>query len=250
MGTNPNPGRITDASWWFMGELLALEPGTRSGGIYADKPGYHGSRDDNDPDDYSVREPEDKLGPPDKGAGYDWIFPDAQKGDYRRFAVYGRRVREAFDRRDPRLDGWREYLGQTDLDTAPEGLDFRHRTTRVPDGSHSWHAHLSEDRGLVADYQNKRAMLSVLRGESLEQYLSTLGEDMRPYMLIRYKGQPHVFALFTNGGARWIGPAECKRLLAGGLVIDETTYKDEIARIAAVTGQLPRNWPDPLPMPD
>ena len=37
MAVNPNPSRITDASWWFMEQLLLLQPGSRNGGIFANK---------------------------------------------------------------------------------------------------------------------------------------------------------------------------------------------------------------------
>jgi hypothetical protein len=181
MATNPNSARITDASWWFMQQLLIDAPGSTNGGTYTDKPGYHGTRAQNVArdggfTDYSVRAPADRLGPDDKTAGYDWVFPEAQAGDYRRMAAYGARLRAAFLARDPRLDGWREALGQTDLDTPPEGLDFQGHYERQPDGTHSWHWHLSEVRQHVESYDNKRAMLSVLRGETLAQYQQ--GDDM------------------------------------------------------------------------
>ena len=47
MATNPNPSRITDASWWLMEQLLALQPGTANGGIYANRSGYHNTRSAN-----------------------------------------------------------------------------------------------------------------------------------------------------------------------------------------------------------
>jgi hypothetical protein len=172
--------RVTAESARFMNALVALEPETEDSGIYGDKPGYHGTRAENierdgENGDYSVRAPLDKQGPADKGAAYDWTHHKAQRGDYSSMAKYGRRLRAAFDAKDPRLFGWREALGQTDLDAAPEGLDFQGWYTRVPDGTHSWHWHLSELRAFVASWDNKACMLSVLSGETLAAYLARGG---------------------------------------------------------------------------
>ena len=175
MTTNPNPARVTAAMWWLWEQLHVLEPTSQLGGIYASKPGYHGTRAENDPDNYSVRDAVDKLGPDDKSGGIDWTMPEAQTGDYRRMARYGDRLEAAHTARDPRLAGWREALGQTDLDATAEGLDFRYWTRRTPDGSHAWHWHLSECRAYTESYDNKKALLSVLKGETLAQYLAAGG---------------------------------------------------------------------------
>jgi hypothetical protein len=179
---NPNPARITDASWWFMQQLLALEPGTQNGGIYANKAGYHNARSNLQAspqwsNDYSIRLPADRRGPADKAAGYDWTFPEAQRGDYRRIMLYGRRIAVAFAGRDPRLAGWREVLVQADPDANAEGYDFVTWTTRTPDSSHLWHMHLSELRQFTEDRANKEAMLSVLRGE--EETMPITDEDAK-----------------------------------------------------------------------
>lgn len=173
--------RITDASARFMNALVALEPETENSGIYANKPGYHGTRAENDRrsglgKDYSCRAARDRLGPSDKAAAYDWTHRKAQRGDYSSMAKYGARLRAAFDARDPRLFGWREALGQTDRDRTPEGLDFQGWYTRTPDSTHEWHWHFSELREFVESWINKLCMLSVLKGETLKQYLDAGGQ--------------------------------------------------------------------------
>lgn len=177
---NPNPSRIADASWRFMLALLALEPETQNVGIYADKPGYHNTRNANAANDYSRRHPLDLLGPGDKAAGYDWKHLAAARGDYRSMAKYGARLKAAHAARDPRLYGWREAQGQTDVDSAPEELNFGADgwTTGTPSASHAWHWHLSEHRAFVASWANKECMLSILRGESLVDYLARGGQLM------------------------------------------------------------------------
>lgn len=175
MGPNPNPARITDASWWFMQQMVALHAGTQNGGIYAAKPGYHNTRQGNKPSDYSVAEfVADRRGPGDKSAGYDWTFTDAQAGRYINIAVYSQRLlRSGQDRNDPRLNGWREFYGQADTDMQIEGWDFQKYSPTSSDPSHLWHIHLSELREYVGDRENKEKMLSVLRGETYQQYLAS-----------------------------------------------------------------------------
>lgn len=184
MADNPNKGRITDESWRFMQELLAMEPGTENSGIYANKPGYHGTLEENEArdakdgdSDYSREHPLDLLGPRDKAAAYDWTHGAAQSGDYRSMAKYGNRLKAAFDARDPRLNGWAEAQGQTDLDATPEELNFGPAWTKgTPSSSHAWHWHLSERRAYVGSWVNKECMLSILRGESLAAYLARGGQ--------------------------------------------------------------------------
>lgn len=227
MAANPNPGMITDASWYFMGELVAMEPGTENSGIYGNKPGYHGTRAENDKrsgvaKDYSCKAPLDRQGPSGKAAGYDWTFKSAQSGDYRQMAKIGDRLEAAFSARDPRLAGWREALGQTDTDKAPEGLDFQGWFRRTPDGTHSWHWHLSELRAFVESYINKQAMLSVLRGETLAAYLARGGRligmegDTTMSVLVRKNGELKVW-LADGITRRWVkSPTELAAIVAAG----------------------------------
>jgi hypothetical protein len=209
-----------------MGELVAMEPGTVNSGIYADKPGYHGTRAQNDAragvaQDYSCKATLDRQGPSDKAAGYDWTFKSAQAGDYRQMAKIGDRLEAAFVARDPRLRGWREALGQTDTDKAPEGLDFQGWYRRVPDSTHEWHFHLSELRAFVESYINKQAMLSVLRGETLAAYLARGGrligmEGETMSVLVRKKGELKVW-LADGILRRWVeSPTELAAIQAAG----------------------------------
>lgn len=171
---NPNPSRVTDAQWRLWEELKRLEPETELGGFYANKSGYHSTRADNDrfwPGNYSVRDAVDRRGPADKTAGLDWTFPSAQRGDYTLISKYCRRLMaSSVDLDDERLNGWREWYGQTDNDTAVEGWDCRYLEAVTSDSSHLWHIHFSETRELVGDWANKDALLSVLRGEPLQAW--------------------------------------------------------------------------------
>lgn len=160
--------------WWLWEQLLALEPTSQLGGIYANKSGYHNTRAANAkswPGNYSIRDPEDKGGPADKAAAIDWSFPEAWSGDYTRIVKYSQRLmKSSVDPDDPRLDGWREWYGQADADSQVEGYDTRHLYPVSSDPSHLRHIHASEDRDKVEDYANKRAFLSVVKGESTQQW--------------------------------------------------------------------------------
>ncbi|TDV44251.1 hypothetical protein [Actinophytocola oryzae] len=193
--TNPNPARITDESWWLMQQLLALQPGSQNGGIYDNKPGYHNTRDANAADDYSIRDPEDQGGPSDKAAAYDWTFPDAQSGNYATIAMYAQRLlASGQDPNDPRMDGWKEFFGQTNNDSHVEGWDFRRDKDATSKPSHLWHIHLSEDRDKVTSLDNKLAALSVLRGETVAQW-----RGKRSAVAVGADGQLQMFATGADG---------------------------------------------------
>lgn len=172
-GANPNPGNITDAMWWLWQQLQALEPTSQLGGIYANKPGYHNCRKNLPSYDYSVcDQPPDGGGPNWAAAAIDWTFPEAQSGNYSRIAKYTKRLlASAQDPNDPRLNGWREFFGQADDDRYVEGWDMRYGCASTSDESHLWHIHLSENRDQTESRANKEALLSVLKGETVDEWL-------------------------------------------------------------------------------
>lgn len=181
MASNPNPSRVTDELWRFWTEFKALEPSVELGGIYANKSGYHNSRNANSSSNYSVREAEDQSGPGDKSAAIDLTFPDAQRGDYRTINKYCQRLlASSKDSNDPRLDDIREWYGQTDSDSHVEGWDCRHLLDITSDNSHLWHIHISVDRGKVAIWATYAKVLSVLRGETVAQWRAGTGASPTP----------------------------------------------------------------------
>jgi hypothetical protein len=171
MAANPNPARITAEFWYLWEELHKLEPSSQLGGIYTAKPGYHGTRAENQakwPGNYSIVDKEDLGGPSDKAAAIDWTFPDAQAGHYATIDKYSSRLlASGKDPNDSRLDGWREFFGQADSDTGVEGWDFRYVEASSSDSSHLWHIHLSCDRDKVTSKANMDKLLEVLRGDDM-----------------------------------------------------------------------------------
>lgn len=177
---NPNRSRITDAMWWLWLGLDSFEPeDTELGGIFANKSGFHNTRANNDaywPGNYSVRDAIDRQGPADKAAAIDWTFRSAQRGDYTNISKYFARFVNAAKANDPRLRGWKEGFGQADRDSEVEGWDIRKNCPSSSDSSHLWHIHLSETRAHTESFWNKAALLSVLSGESLADYLARGGQ--------------------------------------------------------------------------
>lgn len=197
---------ITAESQRFADELVAMEPGTEIAGIYVNKPGFHGTRKENQARDeqdgdvnYSVEHPLDLQGPDDKAAAYDWTHWAAQSGDYRSMAKYGDRLEAAFLDRDPRLYGWHEAQGQTDTDKAPEELNFDDWTRGVPSDSHAWHWHFSEHRAFADDWDNKECMLSILRGETLASYLARGGRLMNEESDMSEWSKPDPYGVDPDG---------------------------------------------------
>jgi hypothetical protein len=233
-GANPNPARITDAMWWLWGQLQALEPSSKLGGIYANKPGYHNGREYLPAYDYSVADnPPDWGGPSDKAAAIDWTFPDAQSGDYSTIALYTRRLlASAQDPDDHRLDGWREFFGNADDDTYVEGWDCRYGCPSTSDSSHLWHIHASEDRDKAADYENKEKFLSVVRGDpSWAQrsmgngdggvLVTCPSEPKRTdlFYVVPGGGVMHKWWSSGNPSAMWTGSGVKTENLGGGIVV-------------------------------
>lgn len=162
---------ITEEHCRFINEVAKLEPAD-TGDLYpyVRQAGYHGSRADNialgRTNDYSIRSADDKAGPSDKTAGFDWISEAARlRNDHTIMYRYASRIRDAYNRRDPRLRGWREWL--TYLDGKLIGYDFVGWYTRTPDSSHGMHHHLSKLRRYTTDWPSYAAMLSILVDEPL-----------------------------------------------------------------------------------
>lgn len=172
---------VTVEMAWLMGELLVLEPGSQNGGIFANKSGYHNTRNNhlrNRPGDYSIQDAVDREGPGDKAGAFDWTFPDAQRGRYETISRYmSRIIASGKDPDDPRLNGWREFYGQADGDREVEGWDSRYLVPVTSDSSHLWHIHGSVSRKYADDLDTMKALLSVIKGETVEQWV-TGGGDM------------------------------------------------------------------------
>jgi peptidoglycan hydrolase-like protein with peptidoglycan-binding domain len=162
---------IEDVLWPGM---KALEPKSQLGGILARKPGYHNSRDHLPSDDYSVAQfAVDREGPASEGSAIDWTFPSAQAGNYADISKYSKRLYAARNEGDERTKYIREFFGQIDSDSSVEGWDFSKNRASSSDSSHLWHIHISIHRKYINDAYAMKAILSILKGESLETWRIT-----------------------------------------------------------------------------
>ena len=221
--------------WWLWQQLYALEPSTKLGGTFASKPGYHNYRNALPAWDYSVTDrPPDDGGPGDMCAAIDWTFPDAQAGRYDTIARYTKRLlASARDLDDPRLSGWREFYGNADDDAYVEGWDIRYGVAATSDSSHLWHIHLSECRDQSTSYDNKKALLSVLTGQTVQQWLrATMGDgavilncpydDQRLDIFYVAPDGDVAHRWYPDGGmnALWTGDGKSENL--GGVIVPGT----------------------------
>lgn len=169
MSTPPNA--YTTAPLWdlWLGADNAIKS-ARFGGIYANKSGYHNTRnahfseagrergwDDN----YSVQLSLDKQGPGDKAAALDLTLSDAD------MKTYTKRLKQAMESGDPRMGSVKEFYGTLDGNVV-YGLGKKSRSgtpyKTSADSSHLWHIHLSFFRADVADRGRVLDVLGVLTG--------------------------------------------------------------------------------------
>jgi hypothetical protein len=161
----------TDPIWDLWLGFKSAVPTARLGGIYANKPGYHNTRnahftkaakekgwDDN----YSVQLSLDKQGPGDKAAGLDLTLSAAN------MKKYTSRLYKAMDDGDARVGSLKEFYGTVDGRTVV-GLGKKSRSGEAyqttSDSSHTWHIHLSFFRADVANRDRIMGVLDVLTGE-------------------------------------------------------------------------------------
>lgn len=160
---SPNPSAITNPMWNFWLAFKALEPSVRMGGIYANKPGYHNKRSNLPKSDYSVRLAADKTGP-NHAAAIDLSLPPAK------MKVYSSRLlKSGKDMKDERGNYLREFYG-TINGRSVVGWDFQSVTASTSDTTHLWHIHLSFLRKYLNDPKAFRAVMSILRGESVASW--------------------------------------------------------------------------------
>lgn len=159
--------------------MKALEPKSKLAGILARKPGYHNSRDHLPDDDYSVAQfAVDREGPANEGSAIDWTFPNAQSGDYSTISKYSKRLYAVRGGNDSRTVYMREFFGNTDTDTAVEGWDYSKNKASVSDSSHLWHIHISIHRKYINSTAAMKAILSILKGETEDQWKAQNARDV------------------------------------------------------------------------
>ena len=168
---NPDPGHVTDAMWRMWTDASGLIPGVRLGGIYANKRCYHNTRAANQanwPGAYCIQLGLDLRGPSDKAAAIDYTMSDEQMR--KRTALLRH---SALDKDDTRMEAVREFYGTLDSSNV-YGLikDNRYGPWRRSDAdsTHLWHIHISIFRAYVTKWAELAPVVSVVTGETWEQW--------------------------------------------------------------------------------
>lgn len=173
--TNPNPARIPDAMWQLWLGAKEVIPDVKLGGIYADTKGYHNTRARLQswlPGNYSIQLDMDKQGPSDKASAIDLTMTAAEM---RKRTGYLRR--SALDPADNRLRALREFIGTLDSSKVYCRIDGnaglgqgRGVDDWTRDSTHLWHIHISVLRAFCTSWAMLEPVLSVLSGETLEEW--------------------------------------------------------------------------------
>jgi hypothetical protein len=181
---NPNPARISDALWRFWCCFDRMVQSALLGGIYANKSGYHNFRAALPGGDYSVGHvAADRRGPSMVASAIDLTLSDS---DMR--LITGRLDRAA-RAHDPRLyifggPTLREFIGTLNSSTVycyvlTGGVALGVGADSGPDpgrdASHLWHIHLSIIREYAANRVALDGVLSVMIGESLQDWQERTG---------------------------------------------------------------------------
>lgn len=196
------------------------------GGVCADKPGYHNTRDrvlSRWGSDYSTRLAIDLLGPGNVCAGLD-LTP----GTKAQMILYSTRLRDAcLDPIDDRTKYIREWIGTLNgtnvacyiHDTESSG--FRFDGTR--DSTHLWHIHISWFRKWAADPLAGEAIASVLNGESYASWVARKSGTPAP---IPQGGDDmgYVLVKSTADGKVYLSDFITRRLVPAGGTAEGTTW--------------------------
>lgn len=133
--------------------------------------GYHISREDQPATNYSVADvAADREGRPDQAAAGDMKMLPADM-----ILVTGRLYRSFSDLDDPRLNRCRGVNGTLDGRTAIR-FDCQFGTVDEASDDHLWHVHLEIIRKWADDPDTMRMILSVIVGQTYQQYLGG-GDD-------------------------------------------------------------------------
>lgn len=154
----------------------------------------HWSRQDNAAGSWAVTHSKDKNGPANMSAAIDMTMHN----DADMFAVH-KRFKALYNARatDPRaayvdcFNGW-------DGSGGPGRYDLPAGTISGTDDSHKWHEHVEtfyQYTGTDAEsWKAARAILSVVKGETAEQWLASEEEDEMAYTVAQHQAMPWQYA--------------------------------------------------------
>jgi hypothetical protein len=133
--------------------------------------GYHIGRKYQSRSNYSVIRPDDRRGQgPDDGSSA--VDITMNRSD---MILCTNRLRACYNNpNDPRrkyLNGFNGWIGRG----AATRYDVYARRTKAATSDHKWHVHLEQRRRWIRDATSNAAILSILRGESVQTWLKSRG---------------------------------------------------------------------------
>ncbi len=137
---------------------------------HAKRGGYHISRQDQvSSSNYSVVRPDDKAGPDNAASAIDMTMTAADMK-----TVTSRLIKAYNNTADPRRKYINAFNGTTD-GTNARRWDVYARTIKSATKDHLWHVHLEVRRRYCTSATAMKAILSIIKGESVEAYLRSIG---------------------------------------------------------------------------
>lgn len=163
----------------FAGKWRAIYKSAVISGIIGDsahkaRGGYHISREDNPSGNYSVTRPDDQYGQRSAASAVDMSMNPAD------MILCTKRLYVAYkNTKDPRRKYINAFNGWNGSG-APVRYDVYANKSAAASADHKWHEHLSIRRKYVNQPSALDAILSLLKGESVEAYLKSVGVSAPP----------------------------------------------------------------------
>lgn len=226
MTTKAHPLTMGIAQEWETYYGSAVFSGIVGDLVHQANGGYHISIQDQPSTNYSVVRPDDKAPPGtwprDYASGIDMSM------NSRDMAVCSNRLWDVWnDTTDPRRQYLNGFNGWFNDGGPAKRYDFvtQKISTSTPD--HKWHVHLEIRRRYVTSAEAAKAILSILRGETKQQYLDSLIVEVESDDMFCEHGQ-------TNGKV-WVLQSEINKVLRfqevaeGELLTRDGEYGDKTA---------------------
>lgn len=163
----------------FAAEWAKLFKSAKLSGIVGDRAhaargGYHISREDNPHGNYSIIRVDDQYGPSDAAAAVDMDLSSADMVlcTKRLVAAY----RSSTDPRRKYLNGFNGWDGSG----SATRFDFVAKKASTASADHKWHVHLEIRRRYLNQPSAMKAILSILAGESVGQFMGAIGVTPAP----------------------------------------------------------------------
>ncbi len=150
------------------------------------------------PGGYTNRTWEDQM--PNAGSAWHSSATDESMSTADMIRNWNRHLAVFNDFTDPRRHYLAEYIGWNGVGSA-ERLDFQSNTRTSSSPDHKWHRHRARRRRYYNSMDASRALLSVDKGETKEQYLISIGQAPVPAPAPKRRKRKMVeYLLLLRGG--------------------------------------------------